>query len=368
MKGSYILPILLIILTLIVITKHYNNNMRWEHKMILIMIFIMIAYTAFTYMKLDDIVEKYSNSKKEGFLNKKNKNKFEDINDEDYDITEDNKNDTEKTINNDNTVDLIANNIFNNLSSSNLEKKINNSKNKKKSNSKVVNKSLNKEKYEDVPEPTINDKVNIGETNTVGPIKALFNPQIKIKSKDKKNLGYDWTSAINQLDNDNYTDYDSDYYNKDFWRSVPDYNKPSWMNNTDKNNGETNQKYLNNTSGNNNVPYNYGNGTGIYQSNEEVDTQNKNNKFPQNKIFYPGYSYTPPSNWDVPQLRPPVCYPNQLDTRKLPIGVMDYGTPVNALELNPEGVIAHTEDTVHLTNVGSILPKFEYKVLPYALP
>jgi hypothetical protein len=34
---------------------------------------------------------------------------------------------------------------------------------------------------------------------------------------------------------------------------------------------------------------------------------------------------------------------------------------VNALEIGYDGTIAKTEEEVRLTNVGSILPKFEYK-------
>ena len=78
------------------------------------------------------------------------------------------------------------------------------------------------------------------------------------------------------------------------------------------------------------------------------------------KKFYPGYSYIPPSNWDVPQKRAPVCINNNPDTTKLPIGIADHGTPINALEVDPIGRILATEEMVKHTNVGSILPKFKY--------
>lgn len=78
------------------------------------------------------------------------------------------------------------------------------------------------------------------------------------------------------------------------------------------------------------------------------------------KTFYPGYSYMPPSNWDVPQKRPPICMPNDPDTTKLPIGIADHGTPIFALEVDPIGRILTTEEKVKYTNVGSILPKFKY--------
>jgi hypothetical protein len=78
------------------------------------------------------------------------------------------------------------------------------------------------------------------------------------------------------------------------------------------------------------------------------------------KTFYPGYAYQPPSNWDVPQKRAPVCINKDPDTTKLPIGIADHGTPINALEVDPIGRILTTEEKVQYTNVGSILPKFRY--------
>ena len=100
--------------------------------------------------------------------------------------------------------------------------------------------------------------------------------------------------------------------------------------------------------------YNY-EGSNAYLNNPP--NQNYQNS---QKSFYPGYAYMPPSNWDVPQKRPPVCVNNDLDTTKLPIGIADHGTPVFALEVNPIGRILATEEKVKYTNVGSILPKFTY--------
>ena len=40
---------------------------------------------------------------------------------------------------------------------------------------------------------------------------------------------------------------------------------------------------------------------------------------------------------------------------------MDYGTPINALELGSDGMIAKREEDAPLTSVGSIMPKFEYR-------
>ena len=72
----------------------------------------------------------------------------------------------------------------------------------------------------------------------------------------------------------------------------------------------------------------------------------------------PGYSYIHPKYWSVPQKRPPVCF---TDNKFNPASLYDRGTPTNVLELTKDGDIAATEDNVSLTNVGSILPKFQYK-------
>ena len=81
--------------------------------------------------------------------------------------------------------------------------------------------------------------------------------------------------------------------------------------------------------------------------------------------FIPGMAYMPPSNWSVPQYHPThcrqVCNNTVLNTRALPIGIMDHGTPVFALEIGNDGTIAKTETDVNLTNVGSIMPKFTYR-------
>ena len=84
-----------------------------------------------------------------------------------------------------------------------------------------------------------------------------------------------------------------------------------------------------------------------------------------NRTYIPGMSYMPPAEWNMPQTRDntcrQVCNNIDINTRALPIGIMDHGTPVFALEIGDDGTIAKTEGDVRYTNVGSIMPKFEFR-------
>jgi len=89
--------------------------------------------------------------------------------------------------------------------------------------------------------------------------------------------------------------------------------------------------------------------------------------YTQAKKWMPGYTYVPPVYWDVPQKHISVCNAANPNARKL-TGLVDRGLPINALELNPDGSMANTEDSVSLTNVGSILPRFNYNETPFSKP
>ena len=89
--------------------------------------------------------------------------------------------------------------------------------------------------------------------------------------------------------------------------------------------------------------------------------------YKDSKKWVAGYTYVPPVNWDVPQRHTPVCKSATPNPRKL-TGIIDRGLPINALELTEDGKIADTEDTVNLTNVGSMIPKFNYQEEPFSKP
>jgi hypothetical protein len=69
-------------------------------------------------------------------------------------------------------------------------------------------------------------------------------------------------------------------------------------------------------------------------------------KQPSKEIYSAyGWSFMPPQSWSVPQKRPPVCIPQKGQASTV-VPIYDKSVPVDALEW---------------TQVGSILPKFEYK-------
>ena len=191
-------------------------------------------------------------------------------------------------------------------------------------------------------------------------ISSIFSPQIIIKEGDHDGVYFkksesspevpistrrsrrrnvkNWQEPEADLWADSHQYYDSHESSRDPWNSAVD----NW-----------NKKMGSCKNGNSKDCGNY----------VEYDTLRKkpDEKYQKGpKQFYPGYSYLPPTNWDVPQKRAPVCVNNNPDTTKLPIGIADHGTPINALEVDPIGRILATEEMVKHTNVGSILPKFKY--------
>jgi hypothetical protein len=85
------------------------------------------------------------------------------------------------------------------------------------------------------------------------------------------------------------------------------------------------------------------------------------------KKWYPGYTYVPPVYWDVPQRHNSVCNPNSPNYQKL-TGLVDRGLPINVLELKPDGTQADTEEAVKMSNVGSMMPRFNYQEQPFSKP
>ena len=189
-------------------------------------------------------------------------------------------------------------------------------------------------------------------------ISSIFSPQIIIKEGDHDGVYFKKSESSPEVPITNrrrrrVTNYQEPEY--DLWSETHQYydghqtSRDPWNNAVDNWNRSM-------ASTRNGQSKDCGNYVDYDNLRKKPDPEYQNSE----KQFYPGYSYLPPNNWDVPQKRPPVCVNNNPDTTQLPIGIADHGTPINALEVDPIGRILATEEKVKHTNVGSILPKFSY--------
>jgi len=187
----------------------------------------------------------------------------------------------------------------------------------------------------------------------------------------RRNLWRDNHSFLNDGSNKKCNKNDSD---DDWTQNLDDYNKGKWSRKLYNRPSDYVDYY---------TPKSYGTSTpsseseqsdqtkklcGPYNSIDESDAGDlivKN--YSQAKKWYPGYTYVPPSNWDVPQRHISICNPAGPNVRKL-TGLVDRGLPINVLELNPDGSMADNEDDVNLTNIGSMMPKFNYQEQPFSKP
>jgi len=234
--------------------------------------------------------------------------------------------------------------------------------------------------FEDVPSTTsprptnaitdsvpqdLEDETNAVMQNDDDATHSIFNPQIIFK---EGNSGTDYNINVKDntlsipVGNNNNVNGDTSSWNvptHDLWSDSEntEYEKSGVL---DVLNAGYNASYRNSTNRHNIV--NSGNTGNTVKNGYKTDGETVDNQYQNSaKTFYPGYSYMPPSNWSVPQRRAPVCVGGNPDTTKLPIGIADHGTPINALEVDPIGRILTTEEKVKYTNVGSILPKFSYR-------
>jgi hypothetical protein len=167
--------------------------------------------------------------------------------------------------------------------------------------------------------------------------------------------GDQWTQS---MDDYNKGKWQRNFYNRP--SDYVDYTSPSGYGTTTPDNFND----LSNTSNSSNSSKK----CGEYDDLSEDQSGNLVVKdYTQAKKWVAGYTYVPPVNWDVPQRHAPVCKSVTPNVQKL-TGRMDRGLPINALELNPDGKIADTEDTVKLSNIGSMIPKFNYQEEPFSKP
>ena len=367
-----LLPILLIVLSLAVLLKHYNSNMKMGEKLILVMIFFLIAYTCYTYMKLEGFsdykeeiakINNLKNNSKSNLLNKRNNSNYnsmfneedDDVDIEDVDIENETNNDDFQDVNEKKVADMKNEAAFAQVAAPG-------------DLSKMLEK---KQSFQDTPTPTGNGQNGLGDLSGSGEpgLASIFNPSIVIGSKDGRTQAYgsDLYGGNSEV---SYLDYSSVRNETDRY-NVPDYNRPP--------SNQSNQNGLSQYNPDSGIPeqyakngFQYAGADYVYGSDESASDY-KNGKgldgrpllvFPKSKLYYPGFQYVDPVRWDVPQRRPGTCIPSR-DTYP-PSGVVE--TKFSFLEYNQMGKIADRESEVRDTNIGSIMPNFIYKVLPYATP
>jgi len=409
------LAILLIAVSILVFYNEFNKHMNFAEIAILAISLIAIIKASMNYMMLDTSVkEGFTNtinrSRKNGIKNKgkNNKddivilesNKSQDYLDTDVSETDSMNNSFENTDDkmnksSDGKIDTHAINKINSVLSSkgNLESMMQSSKSN----------------FYDIPVPTNNQdmeslfapKIVIGKstsnssnrgTRSSGTLLGGSSMSASTWDTSFKDDGMTFSNSMTPTHNlweDNLGYMDSsinwsqslDSYNKGKWNPNL-YKKPSDYTDfyTPSSRGESN-------TGNTKLTENFGNTSNASPTPTTLDSNGQSQRlcgayddlsmdqagnlvvrnYTEAKKWYPGYTYVPPVYWDVPQRHVSVCQPNGPNVRKL-TGLVDRGLPVNALELNPDGSIADKESEVKLTNVGSVLPKFNYIEEPYSKP
>ena len=381
--SVYLPIILLIVVSYIIYLKIDRNNLNCSNNWILLLCFIIVFGSSVKLLRLQESKEAFENRKTTEIYS----SKYEDLDEEELkdDINEliDSKDRLENSsITNNNLTNSTSENIkenddnFNDINNENvddfdrlisegnkLEEHLNDIQNPKyKTNEKfeeTVVKTRNRRTQKNKEEEAAASGGTIIKQEKGEGISSIFSPQIIIKEGDEDSIYFKrtsggpeipvakrrrrpkhWMEPEKDLWSDQHSYYDNDITQDPWNKAVGNWNK-----------AHTSSVNTRNQCGN----YN--------DIDREQQERYKQGQQYQNspKSFYPGYSYLPPNNWDVPQKRAPICVNNNPDTTKLPIGIADHGTPIFALEVDPIGRILATEEKIKHTNVGSILPKFSYQ-------
>ena len=369
--------------------------------------FIAILRGSYNYIQLDNSLNLNGQNKNkyEGFINKRNKSKSKRIHtsndNDDNDDNEDTVTDNFITLNSEESNEYLDIENDNSNNNSNVIKNLkytnsyndNDNDNENDNNQKLINRDAvnsidallgiginNKELFSDIPESESKDD-----------IKSMFAPKIVIGKNDNDNYMDKWNSVFsgNEFDSSSRRKHNKHKRRGDNDDDEQDYSDPSGnrggnggygsYDRYDSNRygdkcdggivGNGNSYYRMNSSDNDIATYTDKKKCGKYDDiRENEDGSMVVQNYGDAKTWHPGYTYLPPSNWDVPQKYPPACMAPSPDTIKL-TGLVDRGLPLNVLELHPyDGKIATTEDSVQLTNVGSMMPKFKYEEQPFSKP
>ena len=393
------LAIMLICVALLVFYNEINNKMDISEYILLAIALLAIIKASINYIQINKVNEGFVPNNYKQNYNKSSSNDDHDsiiINSEDSDEYLDsdelyhNTNSKNKSKNSFNSIDNASTSNKINLNSVKLIDDIIGSKTDM---SKFTNTSKLIEKYYDIPTPTKTNNDNDNDNNNDKEINSSFNPKVIIgNGKGNRHSGENsaWNSAFandgfkfnNTMKpahnlwrdtNGYYTDdscnssnvtksIDSDQWSK----NMDEYNKGHW----NKNAYDKASDYVDYTN-----PTAKPTGTNAnVKKCADYDNKYENQAgdlvikdYAQSKKWVAGYTYVPPVHWDVPQKHIGICRSNGPNVHKL-TGLVDRGLPLNVLELDQYGHVADTEDSVQLTNIGSILPNFNYQEEPYSKP
>ena len=401
------LSILLILLAFFIFYNEFNTKLSIADMCLLAIAFIAILRASYNYIQLDNLLT--LNKTSESFVNKRNKSKSKRIHTSNDDNDSNNSNNSNND--NDNTKNISN---FINLKSEDSNEYLDIEADKDKTNKNVIQNlkyNYNDNDNYDNNEHLINrDAVNnidallgigihnkelfsdIKESNddeeSKDDIKSMFSPQIIIggskNDNDDSNKSNKWNSVFrgNEFHGDNNHSHTHCDREKKHKKRRKYCRKEKCDEKCDDRCDYRNNKRspIVNPNGNSYDRMNYGSDDDIGKYTdkrkcgkyddirEDEDGSIVVQNYKDAKSWLPGYTYLPPSNWDVPQKYPPVCITPSPDTIKL-TGLVDRGLPINALELNPyNGKIADTENSVQLTNIGSMMPKFKYEEMPFSKP
>lgn len=372
------LALILIVVAIIVFYNEFNTKMNIAEYALLAIALIAIIRSSYNYIQIGGLFEGFNNARPSTKRHHNNKNK---------------ENKLEEILNSDDSDEYLDTDNSNNTQNNN-EKKTNSFENVNKSDEgiKHINNLLGKSHFDDVSTPT-ESQPSPTENNTENDIKSVFVPQVLIGNGSDSGfgstgIGGDWRKSF-QADGMTFNDTmkptknlwgdDHGYY--DQWtQSMDAYNKGRWNPNQYKKPSDyidyyNPAKYGTSTpdsqDSDNKTKDDYGKEKKLCGGYDNLDVDKDGNlvvaDYKYAKKYFPGYTYIPPEHWDVPQKRAGVCRQNSPNVHKL-TGLVDRGLPLNVLELNPDGNMADTEDTVQLTNVGSMMPKFKYVETPFSRP
>jgi hypothetical protein len=351
---SLILPTLVILLVAIGVYLSYQKNISNTHKIVIAIIAVLILNIAYGYMEKITIAEGFDNS-----INIETELADED--DGNYDVEESSPDFDSKEAYNNTTTEMdttipnkhrgigeLVGSIDYSSSLKHIQNKMDSIKHSGNTSGPSPSPSPTSMKTESFSDAGITQS-NVKGTGNV------FNPQVIIRN-NSQNSDYtkgipSWQHPTNDLWNDNIQMNPNPVPTASATSSQSKLTCPDPMDQIYKNINDSYSQACQNKLSCGQYP------TTAPDNSTEYPYASKVKDI--SKVYFPGYSFAPPSTWDVPQKRPPACIPDR--SSSCPQGVFDRGTPTNVLELKSDGNQCEHENECSLTNVGSILPKFEYQ-------